>query len=510
MKLSNLLQNPLNRKIDRARVAKIKRAIKTSGVIKPLVYTEVMTDKGKENMLTDGHHRYVALKEMGYKDAPAVMSDERGIETAQNIDARQVKKLVALFRNALSKQRRVAVSVVGNPATNARLLRVEKHGSHDQSDHDPTRGGGETADTRESATIPYVRFNPQKHTKPKQSEMRPALNDSGRVFVGKKGEIHGDILSENEGQFNNEEALDGGFVDSKGRYYTREQLANLFLIGTSEDLRDIEEKVTKHGSHNQQDHDPTKGRAQPTTIKNIKNYLSTGTKVLLSAERSNLPPKQNAQRTATLRRELKTIGSDVKESDSKYGGSRERGFAVNISPNKLSSIKRLMDKYKQESVIIIQNGKAELRYNDGRKEYGNVNETTERVGANDNYSSIGGVKFTIPFKDRRTENRRKIDKNVTALRETLAKLNRLTTRKISELPSTNLALTREDLQDEMAHPHPGRIRKPKKKKEKGWTTPGSTGEFSLNQKMDMDEGVDTKHPYKNPEGAQVEGGRYSF
>jgi len=102
MKLSNILQNPLNRKIDRAKVAEIKRAIKTSGVIKPLVYTEVMTEKGKENMLTDGHHRYVALKEMGYKDAPVVMSDERGIDTAQFQDMKTVKKAITVLRS-LSK-----------------------------------------------------------------------------------------------------------------------------------------------------------------------------------------------------------------------------------------------------------------------------------------------------------------------------------------------------------------------------------------------------------------------
>ncbi len=92
LRLRELKENPLNRDIDRDKVDKIKRAIIRTGVIKPLVYTEIMTDDGKENMLTDGHHRYVALKEMGYKRVPAVMADERGVDTANEAEPEKVKK----------------------------------------------------------------------------------------------------------------------------------------------------------------------------------------------------------------------------------------------------------------------------------------------------------------------------------------------------------------------------------------------------------------------------------
>ncbi len=92
LRLKELKENPLNRNIDRSKVSEIKRAIIRTGVIKPLVYTEIMTDDGKENMLTDGHHRYVALREMGYKRVPAVMSDERGIETANTAKPQHIKK----------------------------------------------------------------------------------------------------------------------------------------------------------------------------------------------------------------------------------------------------------------------------------------------------------------------------------------------------------------------------------------------------------------------------------
>jgi len=92
LRLSDLRENPLNREIDQDKVAEIKRAITRTGIIKPLVYTEIMTDNGKENMLTDGHHRYVALKQMGYRRAPAVMADERGIDTANQAKPEPVRK----------------------------------------------------------------------------------------------------------------------------------------------------------------------------------------------------------------------------------------------------------------------------------------------------------------------------------------------------------------------------------------------------------------------------------
>ena len=94
LNLSDLLPNPLNREIDREKVKKIKQAIVTTGMIKPLVYTEVKTDSGDKMMLTDGHHRYVALKELGYAKVPAVMADERGVETAAQEKPQEVEKTV--------------------------------------------------------------------------------------------------------------------------------------------------------------------------------------------------------------------------------------------------------------------------------------------------------------------------------------------------------------------------------------------------------------------------------
>jgi len=766
MKLNALLQNPLNRKIDRAKVANIKQAIKVSGVIKPLVYTEVMTDKGKENMLTDGHHRYIALKEMGYKDAPVVMSDERGIATAQFQDMKTVKKAIATLRGFakhlqgqhnqdshdptqgggdikgslvsseagyflpdgsetstrdhvndakdagyeidedsetgdeevvarfLSRTGRISfrrasggkgifVQVAddqqvtpaqirelamrvreslgdmnsskfiwditdssgetvasgtgfrdfqrekglvvkqqekrckegyyrdkngkcrrranygliyfpgrhkkphnhnGNgetPPSNGgmtptttnkatiEVLRnlaklVNKHGSHDQRTHSPTgraaiaeqehpknkarmvteeliqsirpavrhegklyvgqkgdthyevrmsipgepdlgdiepgfvdrrqswmereevgaiigTGWGTSEDLIEEQETLSIRNREKvakysrgdysnlskdlaelqkrldKHTpggqqhdqsshaggrkKNLRSQLRPAIRSGGKTFIGRKGQIHAEVMLDNEDDPTYGENEELGFADEKGNFLTRDEASQRAGIRTSEELNEGESSRT------------------PKSISNVKQHLGTGTKVMISAERSNLSPQENAKRTATLRQELQSMGGVVQESDSKYGGVREKGFVFSISSSKLNRVKSLADKYNQDSVIVIQNGKAELRYKDGRKEYGNVSEASERVGADDNYSSIGGVKFTIPFKDRGKEQKRKMLKAVNRVREILTKVNRLTKQGISSVPSTNLDLTREDLQDEMSHPHPGHVKK---------------------------------------------------
>lgn len=94
--LSSLLPCPYNREIDENKKAKIWHDIKFTGEIKPLVVTEVKTDSGKELMITDGHHRYLALKELAgdvlSKDpmVPCIMADKRGTASASDEKKRAV------------------------------------------------------------------------------------------------------------------------------------------------------------------------------------------------------------------------------------------------------------------------------------------------------------------------------------------------------------------------------------------------------------------------------------
>lgn len=107
VKLADLLPCPYNRDVDQAKIAAIKSAIETSGEIKPLVVTEVSTDQGKRLMITDGHHRYLALKELGIVDVPVVMADEKGIATATHMKTEQIGKALEHVQRALAKVQEV-------------------------------------------------------------------------------------------------------------------------------------------------------------------------------------------------------------------------------------------------------------------------------------------------------------------------------------------------------------------------------------------------------------------
>lgn len=80
-KISELLPNPYNRELDPEKVENIKAEIKRTGEIRPLVYSEVDNDGKPGKMVTDGHHRFKALKDLGYTEVPVVLSDKRGLDT---------------------------------------------------------------------------------------------------------------------------------------------------------------------------------------------------------------------------------------------------------------------------------------------------------------------------------------------------------------------------------------------------------------------------------------------
>lgn len=90
--MSEVLVNPYNREVDRAKVNAIKESVKGSGAVKPVVYSEVDRDGAPAKMITDGHHRYVALKELGYAEIPARMSDEDGLDTTADDEPVKLRK----------------------------------------------------------------------------------------------------------------------------------------------------------------------------------------------------------------------------------------------------------------------------------------------------------------------------------------------------------------------------------------------------------------------------------
>lgn len=86
---ADLLPCPYNRALDRKKVNVIKAAIIESQCVKPFVVTEVSTDDGPRLMVTDGHHRLVAVNELTQSGelpatlkVPFVMAGDAGTKSA--------------------------------------------------------------------------------------------------------------------------------------------------------------------------------------------------------------------------------------------------------------------------------------------------------------------------------------------------------------------------------------------------------------------------------------------
>lgn len=75
-------------------------------------------------------------------------------------------------------------------------------------------------------------------------ELRPALNDSGRIFVGKYGQTHGDVYNDHENDFNDEATALPGFVDPKGNFYSRSELHGVTAELVQEQLKRFDEFIT--------------------------------------------------------------------------------------------------------------------------------------------------------------------------------------------------------------------------------------------------------------------------
>jgi len=84
LNVDNVMLNPAHNPVDPKIIESIKGKVKESGEVVPLVYVRVDNDGVDQKMIADGYHRYLALKEIGYKLIPARMADERGTKTTEN------------------------------------------------------------------------------------------------------------------------------------------------------------------------------------------------------------------------------------------------------------------------------------------------------------------------------------------------------------------------------------------------------------------------------------------
>lgn len=559
LRLKELKENPLNRDINRDKVAEIKRAIIRTGQIKPLVYTEIMTDDGKENMLTDGHHRYVALREMGYKRVPAVMADERGIDTANKAKPEKVKKHLPGQHDQKThtpKTRRAREAVAGTAEAGAihlatvaipaavvgTLLRIA-----------PRIGLGAIGITAAfllyevpqlifrmveggyrgySGERPYRILDQKKMMKvgnrdvagrtiSRGDHVLVMYQDNANVGVHLGGDVtrilNGEKLVDVETNETNRMKISTGEDVPNARPEDAEKTKKILnrliqeqkiLLNLAHNLQQ-RQKVTKHTpggqQHNQQSHAGGQGREKPDisvetpdiatpeklkTFQGVKDYLSQGTKIILSAEKDDLTPDENRRRTVGLKRILQNLSSDIVTQSWHEGDNPiERSFIA--TPNDKEALDEIVNlafdpnELNQESIIVIRNGVAEARYGDKRSSlYTTVNKTREVPSAKGYYSQLGSVRYVFDFKPSPKTQTEKLVRAVEKMRDLAASLNRVNKVGIIAAPVQGLGLTREDL---------GIRRKKKQRSEKGWMT-GRT--------------IQLRRPVKNPEGHELEGSRF--
>lgn len=75
--------------------------------------------------------------------------------------------------------------------------------------------------------------------------------------------------------------------------------------------------------------------------------------IFLSAELSTLDSAENVRRTAILAGHLAVKGYAFRQLQGVYKGSKERSFAVEVSPKEVQSILDLAKSFTQESVLIV-------------------------------------------------------------------------------------------------------------------------------------------------------------
>lgn len=124
----------------------------------------------------------------------------------------------------------------------------------------------------------------------------------------------------------------------------------------------------------------------------IKN--SNTTYVVISAEKSNLSPRDNINRTEELLDVLTQFQLPYVRGIGKYNGVLEESILVTVHdyPN-VSLLRTIAKDFEQECILEIKQGHGWLRYTAGGEEYiGTMQPATETEDA---YSKFGGLVFRI-------------------------------------------------------------------------------------------------------------------
>ena len=87
--------------------------------------------------------------------------------------------------------------------------------------------------------------------------------------------------------------------------------------------------------------------------------------------------------------------------EGQWGGAKEHSYVATIPDKSVGELQQLaFTELEQQAIVVMREGKAELRYADGKKEYANISDLSDVSGEKDNYSKLGEVKYRLNFKER--------------------------------------------------------------------------------------------------------------
>jgi len=132
----------------------------------------------------------------------------------------------------------------------------------------------------------------------------------------------------------------------------------------------------------------------------LKDHLKTGTKLIVSGERTGLSPEVNAARTKDIKDLLTKYAHEIVPQVGHWGGTTENSFIASVRPLDVPKLeKEIFERFGREAYIHLHNGQAELRFQNGTKQVGQVDDLQVVPDATDNYSQIGTIKYQLNFKE---------------------------------------------------------------------------------------------------------------
>lgn len=122
--------------------------------------------------------------------------------------------------------------------------------------------------------------------------------------------------------------------------------------------------------------------------------MSHDTYIVISAEKSTLPARENIYRSAELVEILKERGYPFRLATGSYRGVRETSYVVQVTRyTEVNDLRQLAAEFEQESILEIKLQHGWLLFTDGTEEY--LGTTVEATGTEEAYTQVGSRLFTF-------------------------------------------------------------------------------------------------------------------